>query len=57
MSNGMDITKGLLIGALAGLSIGLLAGNDRNRNKIMCAAKKTVSAVEDTVKDAVDFRN
>ena len=56
MSSAMDLTKGLLIGAVAGVSIGLLAGSDKHkRQRLMRAAKKTVDAMEDTMKDAVDF--
>ena len=52
----MDMTKGLLIGALAGVAIGLAAGIDKSkRERLMRAAKRTVTDMEDTVKDAMDF--
>lgn len=52
----MDLTKGLVIGAVAGIAVGLMAGVDKSkRDRFMQAAKKTVNAMEETVKDAVDF--
>lgn len=52
----MDMTKGLIIGALAGVVIGLVAGVDKSkRNRLMRTAKSTFEAMEDTVKDAVDL--
>lgn len=52
----MDLAKGLIIGALAGVAIGLIAGVDKGkRDRLMRTAKKTFDAMEDTVKDAVDL--
>lgn len=52
----VDLTKGLIIGAVAGVAVGLMAGVDKSkRDRLMQAARKTVTAMEDTVKDAVDF--
>ncbi len=52
----MNLTKGIIIGAIAGVAVGLMAGVDKSkRDRLMCAAKRTMSAMEDTVKDAVDF--
>ncbi len=52
----MDMTKGIIIGALAGVVIGLVAGVDKSkRNRLMRTAKSTFEAMEDTVKDAVDL--
>lgn len=51
-----DMTLGAAVGMIAGLSVGMVVASDKKKkNKIMRAAKKTVDAVEDTVKSAVDF--
>lgn len=52
----MDMTKGIIIGALIGVSVGLLAGVDKSKkDSLMRSAKRTVTAMKDTFEDAVDF--
>ncbi|MCI8590649.1 MAG: hypothetical protein HFE77_08090 [Clostridiales bacterium] len=56
MSKMMDLSKGMLLGAAAGLSVGFLVASDKRKKKrIVKAAKRTMEAVEDTVKNAVDM--
>ena len=56
MSKMMDLSKGMVLGAVAGLSVGFLVASDKRRQKrIVKAAKRTVEAMEDTVKNAVDM--
>ncbi len=51
-----DMTLGAAVGMIAGLSVGMVVASDKKKkHKIMRAAKKTVDAMEDTVKSAVDF--
>ena len=51
-----DISMGAAMGMVAGLAVGMMVASDKKKkHKIMRAAKKTVDAMEDTVKSAVNM--
>ena len=51
-----DMIKGMVVGAAAASAVCLYATADkRQKNKMIKCAKKTVKAMEDTVRDIVDM--
>ena len=54
--NAMDLSKGAALGLIAGLAVGMIVAADKKtKRKVVRAAKKSVDAMEDAVKTAVNM--